>query len=163
MGTVPLDVPVTACAVTAALDGNASGTCTGAGSTSLPIGTSGAPGTGVTLPITICGVEAALGGSANASCPQPTAPTPSTPSTPSTTGSTTGSTAPTSVPVSLASTAPTAALTAASTAAPTASTGAGALATTGAWLLLEVLIGAGTLLLGLVISRLARRRTDGIA
>ena len=67
------------------------------------------------------------------------------------------------MPVSLASTAPTAALTSAGTAAPAASTGDGDLAMTGASLLFEVLIGAATLLLGLVISRLARRRTSGIA
>jgi hypothetical protein len=113
----------------------------------------------VTLPVTICGVEAALGGSANASCPQPAAPA-SAPST-SPSSSTSAGTTPTSVPVSLASTAPTGGLTAASTAEPAASTGAGVLATTGASLLLEVLIGAGTLVLGLVISRLGRRRTNG--
>ncbi len=72
-GSVPVNVPVTVCAVAAALDGTADATCTGAGTgTTIPIGTPGSPGTGITLPITLCGIEAALGGSATASCPTPT-------------------------------------------------------------------------------------------
>ncbi len=37
----------------------------------LPIGTPGSPGTGITLPITVCGIQVALGGTASASCPSP--------------------------------------------------------------------------------------------
>ncbi len=144
-GSVPVNVPLTVCSVTAAVEGDASGTCTGAGSSTIPIGTPGSPGSGVTLPITICGIEAALGGTASAACPEPT----STSSTPTTSAS-----SPTTVPVMLSSTAPTP-IQAASTPA-----GGGALAFTGAQLMLELLIGAGALLLGLVITRLGRRR-DG--
>ena len=141
-----MSVPVTVCSVTAALDGNASGVCTGAGTTGIPIGTPGTPGTGVTVPITICGIEAALGGTASALCPQPTTPT--------TPPSTKPSSSPTSVPVSLASATPTPAVPVATS----SSSGSGALALTGAPLLFEVAIGAGALLLGLAITRLGRRR-----
>ena len=120
------------------------------------------PGTGVTLPITICGVEAALGGTASASCPQPTT-------------TTTRPLDPLDVRIDLR-------IGCSHVCAGEPGLdgsdgcphrgqhggtgrvdGAGALASTGASLLLEVLIGVGTLLLGLVISRLARRRTGGMA
>jgi hypothetical protein len=132
------------CAVTAALDGNASGTCTGAGTQVGPIGTPGSPGTGVTLPVTICGIEVALGGTSVASCPQPTVSTsPASTPAPSTTAATTAP----------AKAAPAAAPTAVHTAAASAP-----LALTGAPLLVELFIGAAAVILGLVISRLSRRR-----
>ena len=97
-GSVPVNVPLTVCSVMAAVDGDASGTCTGAGLSTIAIGTPGSSGSGVTLPITICGIEAALGGTASAACPEPT----TTSSTPTTSAS-----SPTTVPVTLSSTAPT--------------------------------------------------------
>jgi hypothetical protein len=130
------------CAVTAAIDGNASGTCTGAGTQVGPIGTPGSPGTGVTIPITICGIEVALGGTSVASCPQPTV---------STSPGTTPATAPatTTTAKTAAAAPPTAVHTAAAS---------GPLALTGAPLLVELLIGAAAIILGLVVSRLSRRR-----
>ncbi len=84
-GSVPVFAPVTVCAVSAALDGTADGTCTGTGSTSTSTGSPGSPGTGATVPVTLCGVQAALEGSADASCPQPVT-SPSTASPTSGTG-----------------------------------------------------------------------------
>jgi len=122
--------------VTAALEGTATGTCTGAGSTGVPIGV-GSPGSGISLPITLCGIEAALGGSASAACPQPV--------------TTLASVTPTTVPVStLAAVAP-------------AAKPAGALAFTGAPLVLELLIGLMALISGLAISLLARRQRGATA
>jgi hypothetical protein len=90
----------------------------------------------VSLPITICGIEAALGGSASATCPNP-AP------------ATSPATTPTTVPIStLATVTPTA-----------APKPAGALAFTGAPLLLELLIGLMALISGLAISLLAKRQS----
>jgi hypothetical protein len=143
-GSVPVNVPVTVCAVTAAIDGNASGTCTGAGTQVGPIGTPGAPGTGVTIPITICGIEVALGGTSVASCPQPTV-----------------TTSPSSTPPSTAPATTTPAKTVAAvtpTAVHTTAAASGPLALTGAPLLVELLIGAAAVILGLAISRLSRRR-----
>src|SRR6185437_8478470 len=98
--------------------------------------------TGVTLPITICGIEVALGGTSVASCPQPTVST--------TPASTPPSTQPATTAAQTAPAAPTAVQTAAAASAP--------LALTGAPLLLELLIGAAAVILGLAISRLSRRR-----
>jgi len=147
-GQGTLNVPVTVCAITAALQGTATGTCVGPGGGSTSIGTPGSPGSGVTAPITVCGIEGALGGTANSLCPQPTVAT--TPSTPA---------KPTPVPATLASTAPAPApahAAAPPAAAPAASSGA--LANTGAPLLLELAIGFGAVLLGLAVSRLGRRQ-----
>jgi hypothetical protein len=145
-GQGTLNVPVTVCAVTAALQGTATGTCTGPGGTTTSIGTPGSPGSGITAPITVCGIEGALGGTANSQCPQPTVTT--SPSTPG---------KPTPVPATLASTAPAPHAPApAHAAAPAASSGA--LANTGAPLLLELAIGVAALLLGLAVSRLGRRQ-----
>jgi hypothetical protein len=140
-GSVPVNAPFTVCAVTAALAGNESGSCTGAGSPVGPIGTPGSPGTGVTIPVTVCGIEVALGGTSAASCPQPTVSTsPPTSPSPSTT----------TPPVhTAAAVAPAAVHTAASS---------GPLALTGAPLLVELLIGAAAVILGLAISRRSRRR-----
>ncbi len=151
-GSVPVTAPVTACAVTGAVDGTADGSCAGAGSGSVPIGSPGGPGTGVSAPVTICGIEAAVSGSADASCPEPTATPTNSPSAP---GSSSGTSSPTTVPVSLASLAPAVASATASTGAPT---GGSSLASTGAQLALEFLIGAGAVVLGAAISRLSRRR-----
>jgi hypothetical protein len=145
-GQGTLNVPVTVCAVTAALQGTATGTCTGPGGTTTSIGTPGSPGSGITAPITVCGIEGALGGTATSLCPQPTVTT--SPSTPA---------KPTPVPATLASTAPAPHAPApAHAAAPAASSGA--LANTGAPLLLELAIGLAALLLGLAVSRLGRRQ-----
>ena len=154
-GTAPVSAPVTLCAVTAALDGNSSATCEGAGSTFAPIGTAGSPATGATAPVTICGIQGALSGSADASCSQPT--TAASTVTPSAAAGTPApsSSAATPIPASLVSnpsplTRPTVA---------TAASSASSLASTGAPLLLEVLIGLGSLAVGLAIRRSARRRS----
>jgi hypothetical protein len=131
-GTAPIKVPVTVCSATVAIQGTAVGTCTGSASGSVP----GVSGTGVTLPITICGIEGALGGTASANCPEPSTSPATTPSTPT-------------VPATLASTTPVKA------AAPAP---AGALAFTGAPLVLEFAIALMALLSGLAISVLARRQ-----
>jgi hypothetical protein len=141
-GSVPVNVPVTVCSVTAAIDGNASGVCTGASTgTTLPIGTPGSPGTGITLPITICGIQLAIGGTSSASCPTPAV---------TTAASTPPAASPTTVPVKLAAATPTPVKTAAASTGP--------LALTGAPLVVELFIGGAALLLGLVITRLSRRR-----
>ena len=88
----------------------------------LPIGI-GSPGSGVSLPITLCGIEAALGGTANASCPQPV--------------------------TTLASVTPPAPVTLPQVTPPAAAKPAGALAFTGAPLVLELAIGLMALLAGL--------------
>jgi hypothetical protein len=167
-GSAPVSAPLTVCAVTAALDGNSNGTCVGASSSSNPIGTPGSPGSGASVPLVFCGVEGALDGSADASCPGPagsasppttgtgTSPTP-TSSSPAPTA-TSSSPAPAPVPTALVSTGATP-LSAPTVA--TASSSDSSLASTGAPLLLEVLIGAGALLLGLAVSRLGRRRAKG--
>jgi hypothetical protein len=142
--------PVTVCAVTAALQGTATATCTGAGGTPTSIGTPGGPGgTGGNFPVTVCGIEGALGGVANSQCPNPTV---------TTTPATTGKPAPTPVPATLASTAPAPAHAAAPAPAAAPAASSGALANTGAPLLLELAIGMAALLLGLAVSRLGRRQ-----
>jgi hypothetical protein len=133
-GMAPVKVPVTVCSATVAVQGSAVGTCTGSATGAVP----GVSGTGVTLPITICGIEGALGGTASANCPEPTTSPATTPGTPQTT-----------VPATLASTTPV------KTAAPAP---AGALAFTGAPLVLELAIALMALLSGLAISVLARRQ-----
>jgi hypothetical protein len=133
-GVLPISGPVTVCAVTAALEGTADGTCTGSGGTGVPIGLGGA-GSGVSLPITLCGIEGALGGTADASCPQPTTSAATTPTTPS-------------APVTLASTTPAAA----------AAPAKGALAFTGAPLVLELAIALMALAAGWAMTLLARRQ-----
>jgi hypothetical protein len=135
-GTLPISAPATICSVTAALEGTATGTCIGAGNGGIPIGI-GAPGSGISLPITLCGIEAALGGTASAACPNPVTTLAST--TPP----------PPAAPVTLAQTTP---------AKP-----AGALAFTGAPLVLELLIGLMALMVGLAISLLTRRQRTGTA
>jgi hypothetical protein len=151
-GSVPVNVPVTVCAVTAALDGRASGTCTGAGTQVGPIGTPGNPGnpgTGVTLPVTICGIEVALGGTSTAACPQPTVSTSPATSKPATSPSTTTAAVHTAAAV---------------TPAPVRTTAAsGPLALTGVPLLVELLIGAAAVILGLAVNRLSRRRGAHLA
>ena len=130
-GALPVSAPATVCSVTAALEGTATATCVGAGNTGVPIGI-GKPGSGVSLPITLCGIQAALGGSASASCPQPVATLASV-------------TPPTTIPVTLPATTP-------------APKPAGALAFTGAPLVLELLIGLMALIAGVAINLLARRQ-----
>jgi hypothetical protein len=150
-GSLPVVAPVTVCSVTAALDGKADAVCTGSGNTGVPIGVGGS-GSGVSLPVTVCGIEAALGGSASAACPEPVTTLASvTPKSPTAT-----TPAPAKVvPVTLAKTA----APAAKAAAPS-----GALAFTGAPLVLELLIGLMALIAGLAINLLARRqRGTGIA
>ena len=142
VGSVTASVPVTVCAVAVAISGNASGTCVGS-ATSIG-GGGGTTGTGVSVPITICGIQAALGGTAAAPCPQPAV---------TTSASSPPSTAPTTVPVKLAAATPTPVKTAAAVAP-----ASGPLAFTGAPLVVELFIGAAALLLGLLISRLSRRR-----
>jgi hypothetical protein len=131
-GSLPVVAPATVCSVTAALDGTANGTCVGSANTGLPIGVGG-KGSGVSLPITLCGIEAALGGAANAACPEP---------------ATLASVTPTTVPVSTLAQVT-------HTAAPKPS---GALAFTGAPLVLELLIGLMALVAGLAINLAARRQ-----
>ena len=158
-GSAPVFAPVSACAVTAALDGTADGTCTGTGSAFTGTGSPGDPGTGATLPVTLCGVQAALGGSASASCPQPTAAPSATATvaagTPSAAAASRGTPAPAAL---VADSGPVNASTGA-----TGSSGASSLASTGAPLLLELLLGAGALLMGVAIKRSARRGTNGKA
>ncbi len=169
-GSASASAPLTVCAVTAALDGNSNGTCVGAGSSSNPIGTPGSPGSGATVPLVFCGVEGALDGSAEASCPGPaasaSAPGTGTGTSPPPTASspapapvpTASSPAPAPVPTALVSTGATPLRT---PTVATASSSGSSLAFTGAPLLLEVLIGAGALLLGLAVTRLGRRRAKG--
>jgi hypothetical protein len=131
-GTLPINAPATVCAITAALQGTATGTCVGSANTGLPIGI-GSPGSGISLPITLCGIEAALSGTASASCPAPVTLASTTP--------------PPAGPVTLPNVTP-----------PAAAKAAGALAFTGAPLVLELAIGLMALLAGLAISLLSRRQ-----
>ena len=106
------------------------------------------------LGVLTCGLILATGltpagGTASAACPEPT--TASTTTAPATSPS---KSSPTAVPVALTSAKPTTS----AQAAATSSGGAGALATTGAPLLLELLIGAAALIMGLAISRFSRRQ-----
>jgi len=134
-GAGKINAPVNVCAVAAAIQGTATGTCVGAGNTGLPIGVPGSPGTGLSLPVTLCGIEGALGGTADGSCPTPAVTLPAVPVTQPVTV----------VPVTLAVTKP--------AAKPT-----GALAFTGAPLLLELAIALMALLAGLAMTALARRQ-----
>ena len=161
---VPVNGTVNLCSIAASVAGSSSATCTGAQTANLvPVGQPGSQSTGATVPVSLCGLEGAADGSASAACPEPSTSANTTPpvsgtSAPAAGGGSgqtgaTGASAGT-IPATLTANPGTASATA-------AVTPAGALAQTGAPLLLEIFLGAVALLAGLVLrvsGRLRRSR-----
>ncbi len=166
-GSSPVNGTVDLCSIAASVAGSSSATCTGSQTANVTsVGQPGGQTTGATVPVSLCGLQGAADGSASAACPEPSTSASSTPVS-GTAGSGTGGAGSTSAGTTSAGagTIP-ATLTAnpnpnpsPGTASATAAvTPAGALAQTGAPLLVEIVLGAIALLAGLVLSLSGRLR-----